>query len=326
MTEVNVKAFVKGKNDFDQEDFKKAIRLATRMGSRITNVNMWHPKWDFTQKRDRLLGVSLTGQVEAWDTLGWGYKLDSDGNYLYENDDKISEVLKSAGQTARAEADSYHNEMGIPKSVLVTTGKPSGTIAQLPTVSSGIHRPYAPYYLRRIRISRFDPVAKSLRKLGVPVVPENSQGNDLDGEQCNTWVFTFPMKTSAPIRAIDEKAIDQLERYKQIMQTYIEHNQSITVTCAPEEWNEVAEWLAQPENWDNTIGVSFLPRWDPVAGGTASYPNLPYQPSTKEEYEELSQQISFTEEELINLISEFEKTDYEEAELDADCVGFCPVR
>lgn len=330
LTELNVHAFVKevnGKNIFDYEDFQKAVELATRMGSRITNVNMWHPEWDAVQKRDRLLGVSLTGQVEAWDALGWGYSFDENGNYLYESDYRIAQVLSEAKYAARSEADRYHSEMRIPSALLVTTGKPSGTIAQLPTVSSGIHRPYAPYYLRRIRISRFDPVAKSLRNLGVPVVPENSQGDDLEGEQCNTWVFTFPMKTSAPIRAIDEKAIDQLERYRQIMQNYIEHNQSITVTVAPEEWDEVAEWLAKPENWNLTIGVSFLPRWDPVAGGTASYPNLPYQPSTQEEYEELSQQISFNEEELINLISEFEKTDYEETELDADCSGnFCPVR
>ena len=35
------------------------------MASRITNVNLWHPQWDKVQKRDRLLGVSITGQVEA---------------------------------------------------------------------------------------------------------------------------------------------------------------------------------------------------------------------------------------------------------------------
>ena len=338
LTEVNVHAFVRGINDFDYEGFYKAVKLATRAGSRITNVDMWHPEWDKVQKRDRLLGASLTGQVEAWDALGWGYTIDEKGNYKYINDTRIDTVLEKAKLVERQEADSYHEEMSIPKALLISTGKPSGTIAQLPSVSSGCHRPYAPYYLRRIRISKFDPVAKSLRKLGVPVVPENKQGTDLDAEQCNTWVFTFPMKTSAPIRAIDESAIDQLKRYQTLMQKYIEHNQSITITVAgakydenyneiaPSEWIIVAEWVANPDNWKDIVGVSFLPKWDPTEGGESIYPNLPYQPSYKEEFNQYSSLTSLSEENLVTLISEYERDEYLETELDKDCTTGCPIR
>lgn len=341
LTEVNVNAFVRGTDDFDYAGFYRAVRLATRMGSRITNTNMWHPRWDEVQKRDRLLGVSLTGQVEAWDALGWGYESypgGEPGGYVYFNDERIQYVLETAKKVARSEADSYHDEMGIPHALLVTTGKPSGTIAQLPSVSSGCHRPYAPYYLRRIRVSKADPVAKALRSLNLPCVPENNQGNDLDAEICNTWIFTFPMKTSAPIRAIDERAVDQLERYKMLMQNYVEHNQSITVTVrgpnfdetgnpipGTGEWEEVAEWLVNPSNWASVIGVAFLPRWDPTEGGSV-YPNLPYQPSTEAEYLALSQRIHLNEEELLEMIAKFERQ-YEETALDADCSGgFCPIR
>lgn len=327
---------MRGVNDFDFEGFIRAVQLATRIGSRTTNVTLWHPQWDETQKRDRLLGVSLTGQVEAWDALGWGYEI-VDGKYSYINSEEISHVLETAQMVARGEADRYHDEMGIPRALLVTTGKPSGTIAQLPTVSSGGHRAYAPYYLRRIRISKVDPIAKALRQIGVPCVPENNQGDDLDAPLCNTWIFTFPIKTAAPIRAIDERAVDQLERYKQLMDCYIEHNQSITVTVSgpqydenwqpipgTSEWSEVVEWLNEQENWNSVIGVSFLPKWDPAAGG-ASYPNLPYQPSTAAEYQSLIGKFSINEANLINLISTHESF-YEELDLGADCVGGCPIR
>lgn len=336
VTEV-IKLFVKGRNLFDYEGFYKAVRLATRMASRITNVDLWHPEWDKVQKRDRLLGVSITGQVEAWDALGWGYELDEEGNYTYKTDPRIVEVLAEARRISIEEANSYHSEMRIPAPLLVTAIKPEGTISQLPTVSSGVHRPYAPYYLRRVRVSKHDPLAQALKDTGVPVCPENSQGEDLYAEICNTWVFTFPIKTEAPIRAIDEPALAQLERYKMTMQHYTDHNTSITVTVEGDqydeqgklikkgEWEDVVNWVHK--NWDDVVAVSFLPKWDPVAGGQAAYPNLPYQPSTKEEYEELNSQIQLSEEDLLSLIAKYEVS-YEEQEVGSDCNSgsFCPVR
>src|SRR5690606_26414868 len=117
------------------EGFTKALRLATRMGSRITNVDVWSKSWNEVQKRDRLLGVSLTGQCDAWDNLGLSF-----------DDSQVIDILQTAKNVCRLSADSYHREMGIPAPLLITTVKPSGTIAQLPTVSSGVHRAYAPHY------------------------------------------------------------------------------------------------------------------------------------------------------------------------------------
>lgn len=324
LTDQNLYSFVLGPNDFDYRGYEKALRLSTRMGSRMTNVTMWHPEWDATQKRDRLLGVSITGLVEAFDALGWAYEVDAEGNYSYSDDPRVTEIEAISRKIAREEADMYHEAMGIPRSLLVTTIKPSGSLSQLSTVSSGAHRPYAPYYLRRIRVSKVDPVAKALKDMGIPVSPENGQGDDLYSDKCNTWVFSFPVRTNAPVRAIDEKAIDQLERYKSLMTHYVEHNVSYTVTVAPHEWDEVAEWLL--ENWDSYVGISFLPRFDPTEG-TSPYPQLPYETLTKEKYEELAAKMPLINEKDFNaLISKYEK-EYEEFDLGADCsTGFCPIR
>ena len=308
LTTENVLAFVDEFGNFLLEEAKKSIRLLTRVGSRITLVDMWDKDWDYIQKRDRLLGVSLTGIVEAYNALNDTEKL----NWEHY----ITELRKAA----REEADDYHDAIGIPRSYLVTCCKPEGTLSQLPTVSSGIHAPYAPYYTRRIRISKRDPIANALLDLGLIPVPENGQGNDIHADECNTWVFSFSVKTKAQIRSIDESAIEQLERYKFFMKNWAEHTVSVTITVAENEWDGVVDWVW--ENWEYCIGIAFLPRFDP-AELDSPYPNMPYESSTEADY----QPLEISESQLVSLISKYE-TEYEEYELDASCGsgGSCPVR
>lgn len=291
------------------DDLFSSMALITRMGSRITLVDMWDSEWDYVQKRDRLLGVSLTGIVEAYNSLS------------PENQEDFPVLLETLKYKAREEADSYHDQLGIQRSLLVTTVKPEGTISQLPTVSSGVHAPYAPYYKRRIRVSATDPIAKALKDLDLKPVPENGQGDDLYALECNTWVFEFPVKTQATQRAIDEPAIAQLERYKMLMSFYAEHTVSVTITVAEHEWDAVCKWVY--DNWDYCIGIAFLPRFDPSDSETP-YPNMPYETTSEYEYYDLE----IDEDELIKLIS-FYETEYEDYDLDASCgsgTAACPIR
>lgn len=299
---------------FDWELWYNIVTLVTRLGSRITLATQWHPKWDETQKRDRLLGVSMTGVMDAFDLLGWD---DQQQKYFFE----------ASNFMAIKAADEYHDFLGINRSARVCLFKPEGTISQLPTVSSGIHRAYAPYYLRRIRFSKTDPLAQVLLDLGLNPVPENGQGDGLFGDNCNTWVFTFPIKTNAKIRAIDESVIDQLERYKLAQTNYADrgHNTSCTITVARDEYDTAAKWVN--ENWDSIIGIAFLPRFDPVEGGKAAYPLMPYEPCDQDTYQSLKSQIpELSQIDIINKLSEIERT-FEEQELEKNCTTrACPIR
>lgn len=373
---------------FDWEKWYKTIVLVTRLGCRITLANQWHPEWNRIQKRDRLLGVSMTGVMDAFDLLRW-------------DDQQQKCFFDATKHMAINTANEYHDFLGINRSARVCLMKPEGTISLLPTVSSGIHRAYAPYYLRRVRFSKSDPLAKVLLDLGLKPVPENGQGltkfielikscadlenkisrlsktikilekvnsffwvftgkllaakrlelvsltgelrskqeilseidaNDvtkslLNWSQCNTWVFTFPIKTNAKIRAIDESVVDQLERYK-LAQTYYAdrgHNISCTITVARDEYDTAAKWVN--DNWDSIIGVAFLPRFDPVEGGKASYPLMPLEPCDQATYEKLKATLpTFSQFEIIQKLSEIEKG-FEEQELEKGCsTGACPVR
>ena len=299
---------------YDWELGKKILDLITRLATRITLANQWHPEWNRIQNRDRLLGVSMTGILDAFDLLEWDYEQQK---YFFQ----------WCKETAIKAADKYHDYLRINRSARVCLMKPEGTISLLPTVSSGIHRAYAPYYLRRIRFSKLDPLAEVLLNLGLNPVPENGQGDDLFDDKCNTWVFTFPIKTNTKTRAIDEPAIEQLERYKLAQKYYADrgHNTSITVTVAPDEYDLAANWVN--DNWDDIIGIAFLPRFDPVEGGKAAYPLMPLEPCDEKTYQSLKSQLPIlSQADIISKLSEIEKG-FEEQELDKDCLtGACPIR
>lgn len=306
LTTTNLVNFILPDGNWDKDKLYKVTKLSVRMGSRITLVDMWDKEWDYIQKRDRLLGVSLTGIVDAYNLLNDDAKKD------------FPNLIKDLKEISRQEADKYHDELGIPRSLLVTTNKPEGSLSQLPTVSSGIHAPYSPYYYRRVRVSKSDPVSKALLDLGVKAVPENNQGNDIYSDECNTLVFTIPIKTNASIRAIDESAIEQLERYKLFITNYVEHTVSVTITVAEHEWEEVTRWVW--DNWDYCIGIAFLPRFDP-SEAESPYPNMPYESITEDQY----YNIDLDEDKFIELISKYE-LEYEEYSLEYECKTGCPIK
>ncbi|HIV87755.1 MAG TPA: ribonucleoside-triphosphate reductase, adenosylcobalamin-dependent, partial [Candidatus Pygmaiobacter gallistercoris] len=61
LTTVNVMAFVKEDGTLDREGLLEAQRLSARAGYRMTCRELEMFRWDRVQKRDRLLGCSLTG-------------------------------------------------------------------------------------------------------------------------------------------------------------------------------------------------------------------------------------------------------------------------
>ena len=311
---VNCIDLVDGKYRLNELLWFTSLYLTTRVASRQTTATQWHPEWDKVQKQQRLLGVSITGIMDAVELLGWTNK-------------ELEQFFIKSKEYVRKVADEYHKELGIERSARVTLVKPEGSISKLTGVSEGIHRAYAPYFINRIRFSSNDPLAKVLFNEGVPVCPENGQGTDLFSKECNTWVFTFAAKSATKVRYIDEDAITQLERYKLVQQHWVDggHNCSITVSVYPHEWDDVIKWVY--DNWEYVIAVSFLERFDPTEGSNTVYPNIPKETCTYEKYLEVDALLpNLTEDELIEGIAEFELEDNEYS-LDSSCdSGFCPTR
>lgn len=246
------------------ETIREKVKIATILGtfqSTLTNFKYLRKSWRENAEEERLLGVSLTGQF---------------GNKFFngsEGLDKLADALDELRVEAIVTNSYYADQLGINRSVAITTVKPSGTVSQLVKSSSGMHPWHSEYYIRTVRNSNNDPLTQFLKDSGVPNEPCVMRPGD-------TTVFSYP--TKAPEGAIVQEnlsALEHLEIWRVYRNHWTEHNPSVTISVGDDEWIEVAAWVYK--NWEDVAGISFLPRTDHV------YKQAPYQSVSKDEYEEL---------------------------------------
>lgn len=274
-----------------EETLMKKMRLATILGtyqSTLTNYPYLSKEWKQNCDRERLLGVSITGQ---WDSSA-------------VRDENVLRNLRDYAIKVNAE---YAKRFGITASMAITCVKPSGNLSQTVDSSSGLHPRHAKYYIRRVRIAATDALFQMLKDQKVTYFPEVGQSLSA----ANTYVMEFPVK--APEGAAtknDLTAIDQLEYWKKVKVNYTEHNPSVTISVGEAEWIDVADWVYK--NWNITGGISFLPRED------HAYLLAPYEEITKERYEEMlarMPEIDFSQ------ILLYEREDMTDVKKELACVG-----
>lgn len=300
LVSLNVMAFVNENGRLDKEAMFESQRLNVRSSYRMALVEFELPEWDYVNKRDRLVGLSITGWQDMANAVGLGKE-------------EQKELLKELREVAHEEGQKVAEEYNDNEPVLITTIKPEGTQTQMPTVSSGLHYSHSPYYYRRVRINADDPLIKVAEDLNWNVYPEVGQ----DWETCTTKVVEFPIKAPKGKVKRDVSAIEQLETYKMFMENYVDHNASITVHVRDDEWEDVEEWLW--ENWNSVVGISFLSYDD------SFYQLMPYEETSKDEYQGLLNKMDTFKPHLVN---KYEREKNQERELeDSSCdTGICPVR
>lgn len=180
-------------------------------------------------------------------------------------------VLVSLRETAIETNKEWAERLGINQSAAITAIKPSGTVSQLVNSASGLHARHSDYYLRTVRADNKDPITQFLKDQGVYSEPCVMKGD-------TTTVFYFPIKSPEGGLTRDKQtAVEALELWKTLQDSWCEHKPSATINVREEEWLDVAAWVYR--NFDTLSGVSFLPH----DGG--SYKQAPYTEVTKEEYE-----------------------------------------
>ena len=298
LTTVNVFAFVEN-GKLNEEKLCRAQELSARAGYRMTFLELELNDWDLKQKRDRLVGCSLTGWQDMVNAT----------SMTYEDQSKLLQKLR---EVAHQTVEKYAQQLGTNKPLLTTLIKPEGSLSQLPTVSSGLHFSHSPYYIRRVRVNAQDPVLKVCEELKYPIFPEVGQ----DPSNAKTKVVEFPIKAPEGKTKYDIGAIEQLKIYKMFMENYVDHNASITVHVRDHEWQDVEQWMW--DNWDVVVGVSFLSLDD------SFYELLPYEAISEEEYNKRAKKMkTFSP----TLISKYEIVETEFDIVDDSCTtGACPIR
>lgn len=275
----------------NEKSLLRKIRLATILGtyqSSLTHFPYLSKEWKENCEKERLLGVSITGQ--------WDCPAVRNPKVLQKLKEEVNRVNKI-----------YAKKFGINESTCTTAVKPSGTLSQTVDCSSGMHPRHAPFYIRRVRISTTDTLFKMLRDQGVPYHPEVGQTD----ESATTFVLEFPVKSPAgSIYKNDLSAIDQLEHWKLVKTNYTEHNPSVTVSIGENEWIEVANWIYK--NWEIVGGLSFLPRDNHV------YQLAPYEAIDEKKYNELAERLKHVD---YSKIITYEKTDELDVKKELACAG-----
>jgi adenosylcobalamin-dependent ribonucleoside-triphosphate reductase len=288
----------------DTEELERAIWIVSRANYRQTCVDLddgvlqrsWHELNQFL----RLCGVGLTGIVKFLDYYG----------------DDSAEFLKSLRIWARRGAFHMADSLSLPRPKAVTTIKPSGSLSKIMDTTEGVHRPLGKYLFNNITFSKHDPLVPMLREAKYKVIKKPSESDSV--------LVTFPVAyEDVKFTEIDgkfvnvETAVEQLNRYKLMMENYVDHNCSVTISYDVEEVPLIIEWIL--ENWDTYVGVSFIYRNDPTkTAADLGYAYLPQEVVTEEMYSEYAGSLLPVDLDAGNSLLELE---------DADCAtGACPIR
>lgn len=243
------------------EDYLKTLKVAYLYGKTVTLANTHWPETNAIMLKNRRIGLSQSGVVQAFEKFGRRKMLEW-CDHAYNH---VKELDKE-----------YSDWMCIPRSVRMTSIKPSGTVSLLNGSTPGIHYPEDEFYIRRIRFSSGHALVPLLEEAGYPV------------EDCiyspNTKVASFPVHEEHFVKGKREVSMwEQLEIAAQYQYYWADNSVSVTITFKPEEADQIKTAL---EMYDSRLkAVSFL-RYEETG-----YEQAPYEPITEEKFNQMTKVI-----------------------------------
>jgi len=242
-------------------DIRRKIEMATILGtiqSKFTYFPYLRKEWKENCEEERLLGVSMTGIFDNAFTSG---RISP-----YE----LIQFLQDLRDVAQDVNTKWAMKIDTEPSKAITCVKPEGTTSCLAGCASGLHPQYAPYYIRRVRLDKKDPLYHLMKDQGVPC-------EDCVLNPDSTAVFSFAM--AAPLGAKTTQSLDaetHLILWRIYADYYCEHKPSVTINYTDAEFMRLGATVY--EQFDSISGVSFLPKAD------HTYQQAPFEEITEEQY------------------------------------------
>jgi len=244
------------------DDYLRTLKIAYLYGKTITLSNTHWPETNAKMLKNRRIGLSQSGVVQAFTKHG--------RRQMYQWSD-------TAYQTINELDEEYSNWLCIPKSVRTTSIKPSGTVSLLNGSTPGIHFPEAEYYIRRIRFSQDSKILDTLKKSGYNV--------EKDKYSPRTMVVEFPVYERHFTKGKQDVGMwEQLEIAAQYQHYWADNSVSITVTFKEEEASQIKDALEMYET--RLKAVSFLKYEE------TGYEQAPYEAISQETYEKMISAIT----------------------------------
>jgi len=246
----------------DLDDYLRTLKIAYLYGKTITLSNTHWPETNAKMLKNRRIGLSQSGVVQAFSKFG--------RREVYDMCDRAYAYVQQLDEE-------YSNWLCIPKSVRMTSIKPSGTVSLLNGSTPGIHYPEHEYYIRRIRFSKTSKLLDKLEKAGYYI--------EDDEYSPNTSVVEFPVHEAHFSKGKKDVSMwEQLETAAQYQHYWADNSVSVTVTFKGSEAEQIKTALELYET--RLKAVSFLKYEE------TGYKQAPYEPITKEKYEETIKNIT----------------------------------
>ncbi|MCF7855389.1 MAG: hypothetical protein K9N51_11375 [Candidatus Pacebacteria bacterium] len=243
-------------------DYRETLRVAYQYAKTVTLVATEDQHTNAVMLRNRRIGCSMSGIVQAVNRLGYRTFM----NWCDESYDYIQQV-----------DEEYSNWLCVPRSIKTTSVKPSGTVSLLAGATPGVHWEHAPYYLRRVRVSNNHPLVDMCRDAGYRTEPD--QYSD------NTTVIEFPLEVAHLVRGKGDVSLWEKVDLAARMQHHWSDNQvSCTADFDADSEGHMLPTILQSYE-DRLKAIVFLP-----ATGHG-YAQPPYETITESEYRQRAENV-----------------------------------
>ena len=268
------------------DDFLRTLKYAFLYAKTVTLVPTNWPETNRVMMRNRRIGCSISGIAQF---------------LCRHNIHEFKEWLTKGYNTIKKWDHIYSEWFAIPRSIKITSVKPSGTISLLAGATPGIHYPESRYYIRRVRLARNSPLVDALQKANYKI-------ESCFGSEKNTIVVEIPIDIGENIRTQKEVSIWEQLSLSAFIQKYWADNQvSATISFDPKTEGNQIEYALNYFQYQ-LKSISFLPK---IKCG--SYPQMPYEEISKDVYNNL----------IINIKKiQFDKMKEQDHDEEIFCDGF----
>jgi ribonucleotide reductase class II len=296
---------IEPKNYKDQEEAFTAGALSV---ASLLNHKFGEERYQYSREIDPIVGVSFTGLFDFFvhafgtDWLRWwaAGRPETPQGIQFKQQEK--EYLTRWKETVHRVVWDYCDRHNLKRPNRCTTVQPSGTKSLLTSASPGWHPPKAQRFIRRITFRKNDPVALACIDYGYNVIPSQSDKDELGNllndpfdPRCTEWLVEIPVAVPwADLPGADEieigkfSALAQMDFYMQVQKFYVTHNTSATIELREHEVEALSHRIYQAiQNDEGYISAALLARFD----DHQTFPRLPFEPITKQQYELLMQQV-----------------------------------
>jgi len=307
---------------------QNAFEAAGLQVAALLNHEFIHERYQYSREIDPIVGVSFTGLFDflvhalGSEWLDWmmeGRPDDGRRSKAYLATEQM--YFRRWRNSAHKGVKDYCKSRGLRIPNRITTVQPAGTKSLLTGASSGWHPPKAQRFIRRITLGVNDPLVPALIEYGYSVIPAQSardeNGNLLDDiadPRVQEVLVEIPTEVSwANLPGCDDHDLADLPAaaqwglYMQVQAWYTDHNTSATIEYRESEIDVLSKLIYKDiQNDGGYISAALLARFD-VDGGT--FPRLPFEPISKEQYDSLMEIQSVSQDENIDFLDILDKYD-----------------